>query len=96
MLWLVSGHRARIREGVAESSSIFSVCGGGCQAGTYNSNTDSSSPDSQCIVFVFLLLTKQLVDESCILSVACIKCSKYCVVVKFQEVCGRTSSTDQQ
>jgi len=52
VLWLVSGHRARIR-GVAESRSIYSVCGGGCQAGTYNSNTDSFSPDSQCAQFLF-------------------------------------------
>lgn len=77
VLWLVSGQRARIREGVAESSSIYSVCGGGCWAGTYNSNTASSSPDSQCTVFVFLLtkafVFRRLVDGSCISIVVCIK-----------------------
>lgn len=73
VLWLVSGQRVRIREGVAESSSIYSVCGGGCWAGTYNSNRASSSPDSQCTVFVFLLtkafVFRRIEDGSYIFSV---------------------------
>lgn len=79
VLWLVSGHRARIREGVAESSSIYSVCGGGCQAGTYNSNTDSFSPDSQCAQFLFSCSPniRSLLDASCILSIVCLCASVF-------------------
>lgn len=56
MFWLAPG-TAHIREGVAEWSSIYSDCGGGCRAGTYNSSTAalaSSSPDSQSLGLIFL------------------------------------------
>lgn len=72
VLWLISGQRAHIREGVAESSSIYSVCGGGCWAGTYN---------SQCPVFVFLLtkafVFRRLVSGSYI-SIGVCPCASNC------------------
>lgn len=57
MFWLALG-TAHIREGVAEWSSIYSVCGGGCRAGTYNCSTAalaSSSPDSEKELRVYFL-----------------------------------------
>ncbi len=85
--WCVSGQRARIREGVAESSSIYSVCGGGCWAGTYNSNTASSSPDSQCTVFVFLL-TKAFVFRRSYISIVVCLCASNCLNCCYHKMSG--------